>query len=76
VAGNLEAALRSGPVPQASRGPGGRRALRKKIAALEIEVRTLHRVIEIAPADTIERACRSPGFRAGARGIRGPAAGA
>jgi len=26
VAGNLEAALRSGPVPQASRGPGGRRA--------------------------------------------------
>ena len=52
------------------------KTLSEKIAALEIEVRTLHRVIEIAPADTIERACRSPGFRAGARGIRGPAAGA
>jgi hypothetical protein len=34
-------------------------ALRKKIAALEIEARAMRRVIEIAPADAIERACRA-----------------
>jgi hypothetical protein len=34
-------------------------ALRKRIAALEIEARAVHRVIEIAPADAVERACRA-----------------
>jgi hypothetical protein len=34
-------------------------ALRKKIAALEIEARAMHRVIEIAPADAVDRACRT-----------------
>jgi DNA invertase Pin-like site-specific DNA recombinase len=34
-------------------------ALRKKIAALEIEARAMRRVIEIAPRDAIEHACRA-----------------
>jgi hypothetical protein len=34
-------------------------ALREKIAALEIEARAMRRVVEIAPADAVERACRA-----------------
>jgi DNA invertase Pin-like site-specific DNA recombinase len=34
-------------------------ALRTKIAALEAEARAMRRVIEIAPADAVERACRA-----------------